>query len=56
MTITLDEASANPVRIQIAAFGGNGISTTNENDLSVVAVVHFVLERLGRIPLQTRDD
>src|SRR5439155_5092565 len=41
MTITLDAGSANPVTIQIIALNGNGISTTNENDLSVVAVVHF---------------
>ena len=40
-TITLDSGSANPVRIEFAAVNGNGVSTTNENDLSVVAVVRF---------------
>jgi beta-lactamase superfamily II metal-dependent hydrolase len=39
--ITLDQGSPNPVTILIVALNGNGISTTNENDLSVVAVVHF---------------
>jgi beta-lactamase superfamily II metal-dependent hydrolase len=40
-TITLDSGSANPVTIEIVALNGNGVVTTNENDLSVVAVVHF---------------
>jgi beta-lactamase superfamily II metal-dependent hydrolase len=40
-TITLDATSANPVRITVAALNGNGVQTTNENDLSVVAVVRF---------------
>jgi beta-lactamase superfamily II metal-dependent hydrolase len=44
--ITLDQGSANPVTIQFVALnastaGGQIVSTTNENDLSVVAVVHF---------------
>jgi competence protein ComEC len=39
--ITLDADSSNPVTINIAAFGGAGVETTNENDQSVVAVVHF---------------
>jgi beta-lactamase superfamily II metal-dependent hydrolase len=36
--ILLDDGS---VRIEIAALNGNGISTTNENDLSVAAVLRF---------------
>lgn len=39
--ITLDSGSATPVRIEIIAVNGNGVVTTNENDLSVVAKVHF---------------
>jgi len=39
--ITLDENTASPVTIDIVALNGNGVVTTNENDLSVVAVVHF---------------
>lgn len=41
MIITLDAGSASPVSIKIAALNGNGVSTTNENDLSVVAKIHF---------------
>lgn len=41
MTITLDQASQNPVRIQIVALNGNGVQTSNENDLSLVAVIRF---------------
>ncbi len=41
MSITLDQTSPNPVQIKIVALNGNGIQTTNENDLSVVAVVHY---------------
>jgi beta-lactamase superfamily II metal-dependent hydrolase len=41
MVVTLDANSSNPVTIRIAALNGNGIPTTNENDLSVVAVVKF---------------
>lgn len=40
-TFTLDSGSANPVRVEIVAVNGNGIATTNENDLSVVAVVRY---------------
>jgi len=40
-TITLDPGSTSPVKIEIVALNGNGIQTTNENDLSVVAVVRF---------------
>ncbi len=39
--ITLDGGTPNPVKIVIVALSGNGIQTTNENDLSLVAVVHF---------------
>jgi hypothetical protein len=37
--IVLDQNSAHPVRINLVALNGNGIKTTNENDLSLVAVV-----------------
>lgn len=40
-SITLDAASANPVRINIAGYNGAGVVTDNENDRSVVAVIHF---------------
>jgi beta-lactamase superfamily II metal-dependent hydrolase len=40
-TITLDAASASPVTITFAALNGNGINTTDENDLSLVSVVRF---------------
>jgi len=40
-TITLDANSTNPLTVKIVAFNGNGINTTNENDLSVVALVSF---------------
>jgi len=39
--ITLDEGSLNPVTIQVVALNGNGITTSNENDLSLVALVTF---------------
>lgn len=39
--ITLDANEPNPVRIKIVALNANGISTNNENDESVVAVVQF---------------
>ncbi len=39
--ITLDSASLNPVYIDIVAVNGNGIATTEENALSVVALVRF---------------
>lgn len=41
MSLILDEGSANPVRINIAAYNGAGLRTKNENDRTVVAVVHF---------------
>jgi len=41
MTITLDSSSANPVKIEVVALNGNGVETTNENDLSVVTVIRF---------------
>jgi beta-lactamase superfamily II metal-dependent hydrolase len=40
-TITLDANTPNPVTINIAALNGAGVNTRNENDLSIVAVVHF---------------
>ena len=40
-TITLDGDTGNPVKIKIAAYNGAGVQTDNENDRSVVAVVHF---------------
>jgi len=39
--IILDAATANPVTIEIVALNGAGVDTTNENDLSVDAVIHF---------------
>ena len=39
--ITLDAGTSSEVTIEIAALNGAGVSTTNENDLSLVAVVHF---------------
>ena len=39
--ITLDEDQPDPVTISIVALNGNGVSTTNENDLSIVAVVRY---------------
>ncbi|MCA1568139.1 MAG: hypothetical protein LC803_21340 [Acidobacteria bacterium] len=44
MTVTLDTATTNPVRIKIVALNGNGkvkVTTANENDLSLVAMVSF---------------
>lgn len=40
-TITLDSATSDPVIIKFVASNGNGIDTTNENDLSLVAVISF---------------
>jgi len=40
-TIILDSGSNHPVKVEIVALSGNGIPTTNENDLSVVATVRF---------------
>ncbi len=39
--ITLDQEWPDPVTISIVALNGNGVPTTNENDLSVVAVVRY---------------
>lgn len=39
--IVLDAASDQPVEVEILALNGNGVHTTNENDLSVVAVVRY---------------
>jgi beta-lactamase superfamily II metal-dependent hydrolase len=39
--IILDAATATPVTIEIVALNGAGVDTTNENDLSVDAVIHF---------------
>lgn len=39
--VMLDATSPNPVRIQFVALNGAGVSTTNENDLSLVAVIRF---------------
>jgi beta-lactamase superfamily II metal-dependent hydrolase len=39
--ITLDSLSNNPVYIQFVAMNGNEVKTTNENDLSLVCVIHF---------------
>lgn len=41
LTFTLDAGSAAPVTVEIVALNGHGIQTTNENDLSVVAVIRF---------------
>jgi beta-lactamase superfamily II metal-dependent hydrolase len=41
MTVRLDSGSPTPVNIVIVALNGNGVQTSNENDLSVVSVVHF---------------
>lgn len=39
--ITLDSGTSSPVTIRMVAVNANGISTTNENDLSLVALVRF---------------
>ncbi len=39
--IVLDAGTMNPVTIEFVASNGNGITTSNENDLSVVSVIHF---------------
>ncbi len=41
MKVTLDAGSPNPVEVTFVALNGNGVKTTNENDLSVVAVIRF---------------
>jgi len=40
-TVVLDQASASPVTITFVALNGNGVTTTNENDLSLVSLVSF---------------
>jgi beta-lactamase superfamily II metal-dependent hydrolase len=40
-SIILDKATKNPVTIKFIASNGAGIPTTNENDLSLVCVIHF---------------
>ncbi|HEX9427409.1 MAG TPA: MBL fold metallo-hydrolase [Candidatus Polarisedimenticolia bacterium] len=39
--ITLDAGAPKPVTIQVTALDGNGVQTTNENDLSLDAVIHY---------------
>ncbi len=39
--LVLDANSSQPVEIEVVAYNGAGVPTTNENDLSVVAVVRF---------------
>jgi beta-lactamase superfamily II metal-dependent hydrolase len=39
--IVLDSTSANPVIIDVVALNGDTVVTANENDLSLVAVVHY---------------
>ena len=41
LSITLDATSSNPVTIKVITLNGNGISTDNENDLSLLAMVSF---------------
>ena len=40
-TLTLDAGSSSPVTITFVALNGNGVSTTDENDLSLVSVGRF---------------
>lgn len=40
-TLTLDAGSPNPVTITVIAVNGDGIATTDENSLSLVAVVQY---------------
>lgn len=40
-TLVLDQGNGTPVTITFAALNGNGISTTDENDQSLVSVVRF---------------
>lgn len=40
-SLTLDAGSANPVIITFVVLNGNGTPTSDENDLSLVSVVHF---------------
>jgi beta-lactamase superfamily II metal-dependent hydrolase len=39
--VTLDAASGHPVTITFVTLNGNGVPTTNENDLSLVSLVAF---------------
>ena len=39
--LTLDQSSANPVKIEFVALNGNGVTTADENDRSLVCVVRF---------------
>lgn len=39
--IILDSASETPVYIEFVALNGGGVTTSNENDLSLVSVVHY---------------
>ena len=41
MQVVLDATTANPVTIEIVALNGENVQTTNENDLSLAAVVRF---------------
>jgi beta-lactamase superfamily II metal-dependent hydrolase len=41
MVLTLDQNSPTPVTLKVVSINGNGISTTNENDLSVSVLVTF---------------
>lgn len=41
MKIVLDADSSSPVEVQVVALNGDGVTTENENDLSVVSVIHF---------------
>ena len=40
-SISLDAGASTPVRIDIVAMNGNGVSTDDENALSIVSVVHY---------------
>jgi competence protein ComEC len=40
-SLVLDRGSNAPVRIDFVASNGNGVETDNENDMSLVSVVHF---------------
>ncbi len=40
-TLKLDDDSANPVTIKFVAANGDGVSSKDENDLSVAAVINF---------------
>lgn len=39
--VTLDAGSVHPVKIKIVALNGNGVDTTNENDLSLDCLIEF---------------